>query len=223
MHKRILKRLAFTAILSAVVSSVYAVAPGFYMGFSTGPSTNSGGKEIVQTFGNNHTTATPRSSQWGTSFFMGNKINKWVAVEFGGEWFSKIRYSNLGNVETCTDPFVRVRDVHFMGKGSFSVSSVEVFGKAGLSYIYTTSSGAFNGPLNTPGQPPNQCGRNSNNSYFKPIFAIGASYDLNQSWVADATLTKILVGGQAKSINFYGLGFSYHFVDRYCGQFLCDE
>jgi hypothetical protein len=222
MHQRILKRLAFATFLSAMVFNVHAVAPGLYMGFSTGPATNTGNEQVVQTFGLDTTTAKPRSTQWGTGVLVGYKINQWVAAELGADLFAKIKYTTPGNIDTCASPFIRVRDFHIVGKGSFSLSAVEVFGKAGISYIYVTTSGAFNGPFNAPGQPPNQCGKNDYSAGYKPIVAIGVSYDLNQSWVVDGSWTKLLIGGQVKSINFYGLGLSYHFVDRYCGQFLCD-
>jgi len=32
-----------------------------------------------------------------------------------------------------------------------------------------------------------------------------------------------MAGGQVGNLTMYALGISYHFVDKYCGQFLCDD
>lgn len=228
MYKRKLKSLASIVICSSFVSNVYAVLPGFYIGLSTGPATNTGGDSNVQTFGKAITRASPRSNQWGTSAFLGYKMNDFVAFEVGADFFSKIRFSTRNNVQTCASPFVRVRDAHAFVKGSFSVLALEAFAKAGVAYVYLMTSGAFNGPSNVPGQPgfdknlpPNGCGKNNYNSYFKPAFALGLTYDFNQRFVADFAWQRILVGGPPGNIDYYGFGVSYHFVDIYCGQFLC--
>jgi hypothetical protein len=66
-------------------------------------------------------------------------------------------------------------------------------------------------------------GSNTYASKIVPTFTIGAGYDFTQNWVMDFSAMTLLVGGNIKSVTMYALGLSYHFVDRYCGQFLCDD
>ncbi len=58
---------------------------------------------------------------------------------------------------------------------------------------------------------------------FAPVYSVGASYDIDQSWVIDASLNGISVGNSIGNLVFYAIGISYHFTDKYCGQFLCDD
>lgn len=217
MAKGLLKIL-LTATTAAVAFNSYAVGPGFYMGLMTGPATNNGGTVYVQPSPGATSTvqANPRSKQWGSSIYMGNKINQYASFEGGIDYFSTIQYSTKDNASTCSGLSVRNRDFHFVGKGELPINSFSVFGKAGVALVYQTVSGGFN-------TDNNQCGKNQYSNKFSPTFSIGAGYDLSQSWVADVSWTRIMVGGQASSVDFLGFGISYHFTDRYCGQFLCDD
>ncbi|MFZ2314300.1 MAG: outer membrane beta-barrel protein [Gammaproteobacteria bacterium] len=217
MAKGLLKIL-LTATTAAVAFNTYAVGPGFYMGVMTGPATNNGGTVYVQPAPGSTTLvqANPRSNQWGSSIYLGNKINQYASIEGGINYFSTIQYSTKNNVQTCSGLSVRNRDLHIVGKGEFPLSDFSIFGKAGVAVVYQTVSGGFNTGIN------GQCGKNQYTNKFSPTFSIGAGYDLSQSWVADVSWTRILVGGQSSSVDFLGFGISYHFTDRYCGQFLCD-
>lgn len=216
INKKILRLGLFFA--GSLASTAYAVAPGFYMGLMLGPATNtSGTQEAVIEDSTATTPVTPRSNQFGTRVFMGYKINTYAGVEGGVSLFSKINY-NTKNVPTCTTPSVRVRDLDVAGKGTLPWGDFDVFVKAGVAYAYITESGAFFLP-----KPGETCGQNHYISGFKPTVSAGASYTLSQSWVTDISWNRIMVGGIPKNIDFYGIGISYHFVDRYCGQFLCDD
>ena len=107
------------------------------------------------------------------------------------------------------------------------------YGKAGVAATYLTTPGGLNitpysvRPAPTKSNPAavkiTNVGSNSYKTQLNPAFALGISYDLDQSWQMDLSWTRTLVGGAVGNMNFYALGFSYHFVDVYCGQFLCSD
>jgi opacity protein-like surface antigen len=144
-------------------------------------------------------------------------VNQYAGTEGGLNYFSTVRY-NTNGVTACTGPSARVSDFDFVGKGNVSLGDFEVFGKAGVAISYLTTSGSFNA-----GNNPNStaCGRTVRTTKFNPTISIGASYDLSQNWVADISWNRTIVGKPINSIDFYALGISYHFVNIYCGQFLC--
>ena len=218
MRNGIIKKFAFAVITSSLVVNAHAVAPGFYMGFSAGPATNSASDQQVGLLNNVGTTiAKPKSSQFGSSIYMGYKMNQYAGFEGGIQYFSGIKY-NTADIPVCGGLSARVRDFDVVGKGQFPISSAfDVFGKAGMAFTYVTTSGALNSSAS------GACGKAQYNNKIAPTVSIGASYNINQSWVGDITWTRIQVGGIVSNVDFFGLGFSYHFVDRYCGQFLCDS
>lgn len=213
-----MKRLiiTITAMTTTIATlSAYAVAPGFYMGLMLGPATNGSGDVQAQKQGGGTTLATPRSSQFGTRIYMGNKMNDYVGLELGLDYFTKIKYDSK-NVETCNSPNATVKVVDFLVKGDYSLGTYfDVFGKAGAGYVYDTTSGSLNP------DPSKACGVTKRDGHVRPILAVGGSYDLNQNWLFDLTWTHILVGGTIKSVDHIAIGVTYHFVDIYCGQFLC--
>lgn len=203
--------------LLCVTLSAKAVGPGFYMGIMTGPASNTGSSVQAQVEGSSATVpAKPTSKQWGSRIFMGNKFNPYAGWEGGATFYSSIHYDTSG-VDTCSGLTTNVRDLSMMARGSFPFRSVELFGKAGVSYVYTTYPGAFYEPA-----PGNTCGAKTRKSGFKPTFSVGVGYDLTQNWVVDLSYTRTLVGGFVKNMDLLGVSISYHFVDVYCGQFLCD-
>lgn len=215
MPRNIFRHLILTSLILFSSTNVCAVAPGFYMGIMGGPSTNTGSTVDAQVQGLPITTpATPRSQQFGTRLFMGNMINSYVGVEGGLSLYSKIKYDTKG-VPTCGGTTSRVRDFDVVVKGAYPIYMFDIFGKAGVALAYQTNSGALN---------PNfgkSCGDSTNETKFRPTVSIGASYDFNQNWVADLSWNRTMVGGIVKNIDLFAIGIAYHFVDVYCGQFLC--
>jgi len=211
-----MKQFALTTIASCFFISAYAVAPGFYMGIMTGPATNTGGTLYVQTMNNHLTAATPKSTQWGTELFLGNKLNKYASIEGSLVSFGGVQYDTK-NVPTCSSTQVRIKALSVVGKGDISVGSFDVYGKGGASVLYQTFSGDINANLSQP------CGKSVYTTKIRPTFSIGASYDLTQSWVVDFSYNTWLTNGPSNNAILYGLGISYHFVSQYCGQFLCDD
>lgn len=178
-------------------------------------------------------TANPRASLFGARIFVGNQFNQFAAFEAGGTFISSIRYNVPGvptgfRVYGSTDQ--RVRDIDLVLKGMLPLSWFSVYAKAGVAFTYITSGGTFNPSVKTVVPSPSSPTINTkltvpstNKFKYSPTFSLGASYDIDQSWQMDLSLNTISVGNNIGNITFFALGISYHFTDKYCGQFLCDD
>lgn len=189
----------------------------------------------------------PKSMLFGFRAYMGYKFNKYASFELGLDNFSTIKYT-LGQViyNNPNNPITlphqaaggvdyRARGLDIVGKLEYTFrDTIDVFGKLGAVAIYTTTPGGLNvqnyhtvntfnkqTKMNYPN--PVNSGSNTYSNKIVPTFTIGAGYDFSQSLVMDFSVMNVLVGGSIKNITTYALGLSYHFVDRYCGQFLCDD
>jgi len=211
-----ISKLFLSAAIGAVTCNVYAVAPGFYMGIMGGPATNDANSINAKTANPPPvmTVANPSSSQFGSRAFMGYKVNQYAGVEFGLTYFSTISYSTAQ--PTCSGTSARVRDFDFVGRFSYPFGGFEPYAKAGAAAVYTMTSGGLN-------SSPNDCGDTQYNNNIKPTASIGLGYDLSQNWVTDISANKVWAPGSISSMTYFALGISYHFVDKYCGQFLCDD
>lgn len=214
MNKR---KLALMATGATLATNAFAVLPGFYMGLMLGPATNNGSNVQAQVLSTppSTTEVTPQSQQFGSRIYMGYKSSQYFGAEGGFTYYSGIKY-DAGDANTCSTPLVRVRDLDVMGRGSIPFGpGFEGFAKAGAAVVYMTTSGCLNTDLSQ------QCGRTSYSNQVKPVASAGLSYDMTQNWVIDASWTRLFTGGVIGSMDMYALGLSYHFVDTYCGQFLC--
>lgn len=215
MCRRIITSL-ITIIAASFALNTQAVGPGFYMGLMMGPATNDGGTQQAQTGPFTTTPATPKSNQFGSRVFMGYQMNNYFAFEGGLNYFTGIKYDTK-NVNTCSSVQARIRSFDVLGKGIFPFGEAfDVYGKAGVALVYQTLSGALNPMFGS------QCGKTTYSTKFRPAASIGASYAFNQNWVIDISWNRTMVGSVVKNVDFFGVGLSYHFVDKYCGQFLCD-
>jgi len=242
-------RKSIFVLSCSVLVNAHAIGNGFYMGIMMGPATdNSPSLKVVKspapannlppsnpnsTIPPTYTIANPRSSLFASRVYIGNQFNMYAGIELGGTFYSSIRYDSRG-VPTVGSTSQRVRDLDLAFKGILPLSSFSLYGKLGVAALYLTSGSAFN-PTYKPAHPvpvPPSTVPYSN-SYFAvattykhklaPTVSIGASYDINQSWQADASLNSLSVGDNVGTLTFFALGFSYHFTDKYCGQFLCDD
>jgi opacity protein-like surface antigen len=198
----------------------------------------------------NTAKATPKGQQFGSRVYVGYKFNQYAGFELGFTYFSGVSYKisqTLNPLDTHPAPgttltlpmsaaagtTARIRDVDLVAKFDYSYNdTIGIFGKAGVAAVYTTIPGGLQ-PTNyhTLPRPTKTCptcsvpvnsGSNVYRSKLTPTFTLGVSYDINQSWQADLSWTRILVGSAVGNMNLLALGLSYHFVDVYCGQFLCE-
>ncbi len=218
MQKGIVKNLALITIASCMMGEAHAVARGFYLGMNFGPATNGGKTQNI-----NATSppvhglvvpANPRSQQFGVGLFLGNQINPYVGFEGGTTLFTNIGYKATRSYRnTNPSATARVRVLHLGVKGILPFKETfDVFAKGGIGIVYETTSGALN-----------QSGKSTYKTSFRPAVSFGGSYYFDQSWVGDVSLNYLQVGSFVKNVTYLAVGFSYHFVDRYCGQFLCDD
>lgn len=243
MQKRILKGLVLAAASGFMTMNAQAIAEGFYMGLMMGPATNSAGNKPIQVLPlptasapkANVGASSPKSTQFGSRVFFGYKFNPYAGFEGGFTYFSTIKYVLKNPLLTpAGGTAARIRDIDFLGKLDYSYNNtIGFFGKAGVALAYTTTPGGLNitnyhvKPAPTKANPGAtkifNSGSNTYKSKLAPTFSIGISYDIDPSWQMDLSMNTILVGGATGNMTMYALGLSYHFVDRYCGQFLCAE
>jgi opacity protein-like surface antigen len=219
MQKKILTWLISMLMLVSYVEWAYAVAPGFYIGLMTGPAGNtSGSEQVLAQDLTTILTANPQSRQYGTRFLLGYKINRYAGIESGiFTFFSSVNYNTPDNTKACGGLSTRTRMFDVVAKGMLPLGDYfDVFGKAGAAVTYISTSGGLRSSVD------NGCGKSNHDIKIRPALAVGASYNLSQSWVVDLSWTRFMVGGIINSMNLYALGISYHFVDQYCGQFLCN-
>jgi hypothetical protein len=221
MRKRILKQFALTTATAGIFVNVSAMQPGLYIGLAAGPATNSASEQQAQIQGPITRPPTtvlvqPKSQQFGSRLLMGYMINQYAGMEGGFNYYSTIRYVTKGDdVQTCSSTNARITAFDFVGKGVIPLQQFNVFGKAGVAATYQSTSAAFYPTTKAV------CGNSSYITKFVPTVTVGAGYDLNQNWAADFSINNLLVGSKFGNVTTYNLGISYHFVDLYCGQFLC--
>jgi opacity protein-like surface antigen len=239
MFRKIIGQVLLLMVVCGSAVKAYAVAPGMYLGLMTGPSTNSASTTNVPTLtGSPPTTPVdPKSNQWGTGIFLGYKNNAYIGSELGFNFFSQVKFEPKYNVKTAGGTDAHVRNVYVVLKGTVPIGSAfDVYAKVGPTFEYISTSGGLNAPVTQcqviagsakPPLPGPPCQKVSSyqtkyQSKVAPWFAIGASWAMDQSWVVDASINHLSVGSAIKNVTWLALGISYHFVDRYCGQFLCE-
>ena len=211
MTKRIVKPLAM-ALIAVLSFPAYAVGPGFYMGFMGGPATNGASEQQVEVINSSTgtlttTTASPRSTQFGARGFLGYTFVKYAGIETGVSYYSLVNYST--KVPTSTSVKAGLIDWDVVGVGIFPIYTFSIYGKAGAAVVYEGASGTLRTTKYT--------------TTVKPTASLGVSYDLSQNWVMDLSWNRVMAGSVIKNMTMYAVGISYHFVDKFCGQFLCDD
>ncbi|HTM64340.1 MAG TPA: outer membrane beta-barrel protein [Gammaproteobacteria bacterium] len=193
----------------------------------------------------NTAAASPKSTQFGTRIYIGYKFNQYGSFEGGFTYFSGISYNIVQDpslatpgssfpLQAAAGTTARLRDIDFVGKLDYSYSdTIGIYAKAGVAAVYTTTPGALQPtasrwvPAPTRSNPYGtkliSTGSNKYSSKLTPTFSVGVTYDINPNWQTDISWTRIMVGSAVKNMNYFAIGLSYHFVDLYCGQFLCAE
>ncbi len=231
MRKVICKQSILAAAMAAVSLNASAVAPGFYMGLMMGPTANNGSQQTIQVMPLPTSTspqantgiANPKGSLFASRLYFGYKFNPYAGFEGGFTYISGINYTLKNASQTpAAGTTARVRGIDVVGKLDFTIKdTIGFFGKAGVAGLYTTTPGALN-ITNFNATTGRTSGANTYSSKLTPTFSVGASYDFDQNWQTDLTWMRLMPGGAIGNLDTYALGLSYHFVDKYCGQFLCN-
>ncbi|OGT45017.1 MAG: hypothetical protein A3E83_05900 [Gammaproteobacteria bacterium RIFCSPHIGHO2_12_FULL_41_20] len=200
-----LRNLMFAFVAMSGINQSYAIAESFYIGGQAGRS-NLHNKTQTITSGSNTELVSASNTGFGGRIFGGYQYT-YLGFETGFTYYYPSKYSNSITVGT---PSITTTALDFVGKGTWvSPIGLGVYGKAGIAIAFLGQSGSING--------------GGNSTKVRPTAGVGVSYDFAQTWVADVSWSRIFSAGGTtfQNADLIALGLSYHFVDKYCGQFLC--
>lgn len=216
MHTKNTTRLSILIIAGSIATGADAIGPGFYLGAQAGTTNLHNTTQTAQTGVESPATqsVTPSNTGIGERIFMGVGINKYAAAEMGYTHYAPSTYKTSPSAIANT-PSIRENGVDIVGKAMYPFQSFAVFGKLGAIMMSKTLSGSLQ-PI-SPTAP-----RIAATNNFHPLIGVGASYEITPNWITDLSWTRALKGGSGfQNADFIAVGLSYHFVDKYCGQFLC--
>lgn len=183
----------------------------------------------------------PTSNSYGGRLYLGGNINRYSALEMGVANYGYVSYQLPSGhlVPPCGTPTFKLQALDIVAKVGLPFSSLlcntgcnggnmnsgaqgfNIFGKFGAAYVTTSLSGSLNSPCSSI---TGICSGSASTNGVRPIVGLGVEYGFNQNLAADLTYSKIISGGgNIPAAEMIALGFSYHFTERYCGQFLCDD
>ncbi len=196
-----LKQAGTFFLVSAIGSTGFATQPGFYMGLGIGNSNLHNVPAIVNT--TPPTMTTPTNTGMGGRLFWGVGVSQYFAFEWGYSYYSPSKYSALN-----TSAYIRENNFDVAGKVMYPLGKWNVFAKGGLAYVFQSVSSAL--VMSSPGNT------------VHPEIGLGVGYNITPSWAVDLSGNRITKGGGGfQNADFVALSVSYHWVDAYCGQFLC--
>jgi hypothetical protein len=226
MHINKIKFMSISVITLGLVTTANAVSTGWYAGGQLGATnTHNQTRTVYTTSGTPPTLSVkPSNTGMGERVFGGYNFNPYAAFEFGYTHYGASTYSVPASAGICNDPAIRTSGFDMEGKGILPAfdSGFALFGKAGFSLMRVSMSGSLS-PNNSMVTGCSSSGGNNGGTTMsaRPLVGIGTSYDLSQNWVTELSWTHVLSGGGVKAADFVAIGIAYHWVDKYCGQFLC--
>jgi opacity protein-like surface antigen len=219
MQNKLFNYLSLTTLAFGLsMSNAHATGEGFYLGGAVGMTNTHNLPRDVQT-GTTPATVriTPSNTGLGERLFLGYNINQYAAIESGYTHYAPSIYTNSSAI-SCSEPAIRENGVDLFGKGMLPLGSFKVFGKAGLAAVKSSASGSLDSQTILT---PTCSGNSSSTISVRPAAGVGVSFDFSPNWQADLSWNRVFKGGKLQNADFYGVGVSYHFADRSCGQFLC--
>jgi hypothetical protein len=163
---------------------------------------------------NANTAHANNASSVGERLFMGFRMSPYAAFEFGYTHYAPITYKlPPGTATPLNNAGIRSNALDMEGVFYYPVSKIAVFAKLGLAAVRVSTSGSL--------QPPIKQGNGGTTVTVRPLVGVGVSVDATQQWVVDFSYTIIPGGTTVRNASFAGIGLSYHFTDKMCGQFLC--
>lgn len=237
INKKIIGLIGISSVMLA--TTAFATGEGFYMGGQVGETNTHNtqrslqvgnsfidpisGNQIVIPTGYDLFNASNNGA--GGRIFLGYNINTYWGLESGYTHYAASSY-NVGSPNPplisgnpVGKPEIHENGFDFVGKGIFPIGNFGVFGKAGIALVRTSLAGSLTTTYNTMQMA--FVSSTGTTNYVRPTAAVGVSYDLTPNWVTEFTLSRVFGGAGFQSADLYSLGISYHFVDKYCGQFLC--
>lgn len=173
---------------------------------------------------------TPSNTGFGGRVYGGYYFNQYLAAELGYVHYAPSVYKPYPNVYAngpvcgssavttvtpCINPTIRENGFDLEAKGILPFKYVGIFGKLGLAALQVSLGGSL-----IPIDGANSA--NASKIYIRPLIGVGVEVDIYQRFQISVSYTQVLKGGGGfQQADFVSAGFSYHFVDTQCGQFLC--
>ncbi len=158
----------------------------------------------------------PNNTGIGERLYFGIQMNRYAGVEIGATNYAPSVYDP--KIPESNKPAIRAYALDISVKGIYSLYNFSVFGKIGGAGVRQTATGALT-KVSLDGVRLHQVPESQNSGHV--MAAAGVSFDISANWVLDLSVSRIFKGSNFKEADFYGLGIAYHWVDLYCGQFLC--
>lgn len=205
--------ITFSTVIMTV--DAHAVEAGMYVGGQIGKTNIHNKGRDVQTGTIPPTVfTTPTNTGFGGRVFVGYNFNPYAALEGGFTYYAPSTYKP-SITTNCGNPQIRESAFDVVGKGILPIGSFGAFAKAGVAVIRQSASGTLTSTSIS------NCGSEGTTTSVRPTLGVGVSYDLSQNWVVDASISRVMGTSKIENADLIALGVSYHFVDKYCGQFLC--
>ncbi|MDR3490634.1 MAG: outer membrane beta-barrel protein [Gammaproteobacteria bacterium] len=212
--------LSIAIVTTSLAINAFATTAGVYVGAQVGQSNTHNGAVNFPSFPGAATTVrvSPSNTGLGYRFLLGYDVTSYGGIEFGITHYAASTYKAPAGT-ACNNPAIREYGAEILGKGMVPVSVFSLIGKAGIAVIKSSKSGSL--IMNSGGTTSCSSNQNTNSTTVRPAIGVGMSYDLTQNWVIDLSWMRVLKGGGLQNADLRSIGITYHFVDKYCGQFLC--
>jgi opacity protein-like surface antigen len=158
------------------------------------------------------TDVTPTNTGIAARIFMGANVKTYFGFEFGVSYYTPSEYE-VDNLPDSNQPQIREYSADILGKIMYPFGPFSVFAKGGVGIVYKNVSSTID--------PSDDESSSGNDIFVSPAYGFGVSYDITPHWVVDFSFMRIQGTDELEDIDFAGIGISYHFVEEYCGQFLC--
>lgn len=249
MNIKSIKLFSMGMLTLGLAGAAHATGAGMYIGMQGGKTYTHNKPVTLQTCQqmpdgsyncNSDITGTetlhPANTGVGGRIFAGYNVSQYWGLEGGFTHYAlttiKVPKSpplKIGN--PTGNPGISENGFDFVGKAMYSFGSFGIYGKAGIAIIkvgkagtyittFDNTTGTYTRPNGTTGVGTFVIGSRAN-TYVRPTAGIGLTYDFTQNWQVEFSAARVFGGGGMQPADLVALGFSYHFVDKFCGQFLC--
>ena len=217
MIKKIIPILGLTLITA---SAAYASPNGWYLGGQIGAANidnTASSLNIIYASGitSGSTVTGPYhpsvdNGDWGGRIFTGYQFMPYLAAELGATDFANTSVDHLYGTPNLDD--------HVSEYGFDAVAKVmlpigerfNVYAKGGVAYMLSND---FDGYLSYQAPSTFVVGYDKNTvTAFRPVYGLGASYDITPKLSADISWSQIVGGSDIPQTSFTALGLAYHFA-----------
>jgi OOP family OmpA-OmpF porin len=138
--------------------------------------------------------------------FGGFQFNPNLAAEVGYSMFSDSKTTINYRGQQVFKAKISTESIDAVGKLIYPISNTgfNVYAKAGAAWVLVDQDlKQIDGT--------NVTAISSSTDPIRPVFGLGAGYDVTQNLTLDASFTRILGNNNLQNIDFYGAGLTYHF------------